>query len=280
MSHTSPIMPPSTHPHPPHPHTSSPQFIAEAGYCQGGKKVVCTQPRRVAAMSVARRVAEEMDVSLGEEVGAACLGLPVLLGPSRSAAQLACQACGQASARWDRWALQAWRATASGRHGQSAWLSASAGWVLNPVPSASRRSATRSVSRSAPAPGPSSSEHSRPQHSTARHGTPAGHITARSVCVARRARSGVLWQHGRWNACAAAHAVLPPSSPPCLACSRPSRLYCPNPPQVCHRWYAPARGHDRPAAGKVQASRPARCPAWPTGRLAALQCARRTAAAC
>jgi pre-mRNA-splicing factor ATP-dependent RNA helicase DHX15/PRP43 len=45
------------------------QFIAEAGYCQGGKKVVCTQPRRVAAMSVARRVAEEMDVGLGEEVG-------------------------------------------------------------------------------------------------------------------------------------------------------------------------------------------------------------------
>ncbi|PSC68964.1 putative pre-mRNA-splicing factor ATP-dependent RNA helicase [Micractinium conductrix] len=45
------------------------QFIAEAGYCQEGKKVVCTQPRRVAAMSVARRVAEEMDVGLGEEVG-------------------------------------------------------------------------------------------------------------------------------------------------------------------------------------------------------------------
>ena len=29
----------------------------------------CTQPRRVAAMSVAKRVAEEMDVTLGEEVG-------------------------------------------------------------------------------------------------------------------------------------------------------------------------------------------------------------------
>lgn len=45
------------------------QFIAEAGYAQNGKQIACTQPRRVAAMSVARRVAEEMDVVLGEEVG-------------------------------------------------------------------------------------------------------------------------------------------------------------------------------------------------------------------
>eukprot|EP00775_Hariotina_reticulata_P007952 gene7952-8150_t len=45
------------------------QFIAEAGYAQERKLIACTQPRRVAAMSVARRVAEEMDVELGEEVG-------------------------------------------------------------------------------------------------------------------------------------------------------------------------------------------------------------------
>lgn len=45
------------------------QFIAEAGYAQSRKLIACTQPRRVAAMSVARRVAEEMDVALGEEVG-------------------------------------------------------------------------------------------------------------------------------------------------------------------------------------------------------------------
>ena len=34
-----------------------------------GKLVACTQPRRVAAMSVAERVANELDVKLGEEVG-------------------------------------------------------------------------------------------------------------------------------------------------------------------------------------------------------------------
>ena len=31
--------------------------------------IACTQPRRVAAMSVAARVAKEMDVELGQEVG-------------------------------------------------------------------------------------------------------------------------------------------------------------------------------------------------------------------
>ncbi len=33
------------------------------------KMIACTQPRRVAAMSVAKRVADEMDVRLGKEVG-------------------------------------------------------------------------------------------------------------------------------------------------------------------------------------------------------------------
>mmetsp|Transcript_5812 Transcript_5812/g.14740 ORF Transcript_5812/g.14740 Transcript_5812/m.14740 type:complete len:487 (-) Transcript_5812:1182-2642(-) len=49
--------------------TQVPQFVADAGYTANGKMCVCTQPRRVAAMSVARRVADEMDVTIGEEVG-------------------------------------------------------------------------------------------------------------------------------------------------------------------------------------------------------------------
>ena len=44
------------------------QYLAEAGY--GDKGIVgCTQPRRVAAMSVAQRVSEEVGCRLGEEVG-------------------------------------------------------------------------------------------------------------------------------------------------------------------------------------------------------------------
>ncbi|KAL1825372.1 hypothetical protein ACET3Z_012150 [Daucus carota] len=44
------------------------QYLAEAGYTTSGK-IGCTQPRRVAAMSVAKRVAEEFGCRLGEEVG-------------------------------------------------------------------------------------------------------------------------------------------------------------------------------------------------------------------
>jgi pre-mRNA-splicing factor ATP-dependent RNA helicase DHX38/PRP16 len=39
------------------------QFLYEDGYCNHGI-IGCTQPRRVAAMSVAKRVSEEMEVSL------------------------------------------------------------------------------------------------------------------------------------------------------------------------------------------------------------------------
>ncbi|KAK9510947.1 hypothetical protein O3M35_005618 [Rhynocoris fuscipes] len=48
--------------------TQIPQYLVEAGYTKAGK-IGCTQPRRVAAMSVAARVAEEMSVKLGAEVG-------------------------------------------------------------------------------------------------------------------------------------------------------------------------------------------------------------------
>lgn len=44
------------------------QYLHEHGYTKRGL-IGCTQPRRVAAMSVAKRVAEEMNVKLGEEVG-------------------------------------------------------------------------------------------------------------------------------------------------------------------------------------------------------------------
>lgn len=44
------------------------QYLAEAGLTSRGK-IGCTQPRRVAAMSVAKRVAEEFGCRLGQEVG-------------------------------------------------------------------------------------------------------------------------------------------------------------------------------------------------------------------
>ncbi|XP_068438704.1 ATP-dependent RNA helicase DHX8-like [Clinocottus analis] len=44
------------------------QYLAEAGYTSRGK-IGCTQPRRVAAMSVAKRVSEEYGCRLGQEVG-------------------------------------------------------------------------------------------------------------------------------------------------------------------------------------------------------------------
>ena len=49
--------------------TQIPQFCVLDGYTKDGKLVACTQPRRVAAMSVSKRVAEELDVELGQHVG-------------------------------------------------------------------------------------------------------------------------------------------------------------------------------------------------------------------
>ena len=48
--------------------TQMTQYLAESGYTTKGR-IGCTQPRRVAAMSVAKRVAEEVGCLIGEEVG-------------------------------------------------------------------------------------------------------------------------------------------------------------------------------------------------------------------
>lgn len=48
--------------------TQMTQYLAEAGYANE-LMIGCTQPRRVAAMSVAKRVAEEVGCKLGNEVG-------------------------------------------------------------------------------------------------------------------------------------------------------------------------------------------------------------------
>ncbi|GAA5953837.1 hypothetical protein JCM3765_000665 [Sporobolomyces pararoseus] len=49
--------------------TQLPQFLYEAGWAKDGKLIGITQPRRVAAISVAQRVAEEVGCVLGDEVG-------------------------------------------------------------------------------------------------------------------------------------------------------------------------------------------------------------------
>ncbi|KAF5206095.1 Atp-dependent rna helicase dhx8 [Thalictrum thalictroides] len=49
--------------------TQIPQYLKEDGWAEGGRVIACTQPRRLAVQPVASRVAEEMGVKLGEEVG-------------------------------------------------------------------------------------------------------------------------------------------------------------------------------------------------------------------
>ncbi|KAI0371843.1 pre-mRNA splicing factor [Pilatotrama ljubarskyi] len=49
--------------------TQLPQFLYEAGWAAEGNCIACTQPRRVAATSVAGRVAAEVGTTLGDEVG-------------------------------------------------------------------------------------------------------------------------------------------------------------------------------------------------------------------
>ncbi|KIM48990.1 hypothetical protein M413DRAFT_15214 [Hebeloma cylindrosporum] len=49
--------------------TQLPQYLLQAGWADGGHVIACTQPRRIAATSVAARVADEIGVKLGDEVG-------------------------------------------------------------------------------------------------------------------------------------------------------------------------------------------------------------------
>jgi ATP-dependent RNA helicase DDX35 len=46
-----------------------PQYLYETGWTNANAAIAITQPRRVAATTVAARVAEEMGCTLGEEVG-------------------------------------------------------------------------------------------------------------------------------------------------------------------------------------------------------------------
>ena len=55
--------------------TQVPQFLLESAWC--GKKIAVTQPRRVAAISLARRVAEEMGSPLGSSSPASKVGYSV-----------------------------------------------------------------------------------------------------------------------------------------------------------------------------------------------------------
>jgi hypothetical protein len=73
--------------------TQLPQYLYEAGFCSDNKRLGCTQPRRVAAMSVASRVAEEMNTKVGalvivlnfkEEILCPCLKIIFLLPIFRS----------------------------------------------------------------------------------------------------------------------------------------------------------------------------------------------------
>lgn len=50
--------------------TQVPQFILDDGYeKQRGTKIICTQPRRIAATSIAARVAQERGERIGNAVG-------------------------------------------------------------------------------------------------------------------------------------------------------------------------------------------------------------------
>ena len=49
--------------------TQIPQYLYENGWCDEGFQVVCTQPRRIAAQTLAQRVSQEVGTQLGQAVG-------------------------------------------------------------------------------------------------------------------------------------------------------------------------------------------------------------------
>ncbi|VDP08833.1 unnamed protein product [Heligmosomoides polygyrus] len=49
--------------------TQVPQYLMEAGWTNDGRMIAVTQPRRVAVVTLAARVAEEKDTILGQDVG-------------------------------------------------------------------------------------------------------------------------------------------------------------------------------------------------------------------
>jgi HrpA-like helicases len=49
--------------------TQIPQYLFENGWCDQGFAVCCTQPRRIAAQTLAQRVSQEMGTELGRTVG-------------------------------------------------------------------------------------------------------------------------------------------------------------------------------------------------------------------
>lgn len=49
--------------------TQIPQYLFENGWCDQGFSVCCTQPRRIAAQTLAQRVSQEMGTELGRTVG-------------------------------------------------------------------------------------------------------------------------------------------------------------------------------------------------------------------
>jgi signal recognition particle GTPase len=63
--------------------TQIPQYLLRAGLARGSM-IACTQPRRVAAVTVARRVAEEMGVVLGQEVSANGTYAPATISAARA----------------------------------------------------------------------------------------------------------------------------------------------------------------------------------------------------